>query len=116
MRTRAGPTSDYELHMSWDTDPSWIRDGDWVLWVDIGSEPNEVWPPMRCIGRDSAGGRSRQIVSWFRLLAAADNQPWDDVRGRVLARTGRRLAMNRRNRSADLVTEIFHIWGINPDS
>lgn len=102
--------------MSWDTDPSWIRDGDWVLWVDIGSEPNEVWPPMRCIGRDSAGGRSRQIVSWFRLLAAADNQPWDDVRGRVLARTGRRLAMNRRNRSADLVTEIFHIWGINPDS
>lgn len=116
MRAEAGPAAVYELDMSWDADPSWVREGDWVLWVNVSRKPQEVWPPMKCIGRQAARGRSPQIVTWFRLLASADNQPWDDVRGRVLARTGKRLSLDRRARSAEAATEVFDLWGIDPNT
>jgi hypothetical protein len=35
------------------------------------------------------------------------------VRRRVLARTGHRLALDRRARSAEAVQELFEIWHMN---
>lgn len=111
-QAKAGPPSKWYMDISWDPDArSWLRDGDWVLW--IGEDSPEVLPPMKFLDRVPVGGRSSQFVTWYRA-ANKDRLPLDRVKSRVLSNTGYRIRPGRLVNTAAAVDAIFALWNLSP--
>lgn len=113
-QAEAGPPAKWSVDISWDNDEKWIRRDDWVLWVDADADSIDVHPPMKVLGRKPAGGRSAQIVTWYRVPLRKKSLPWDHVFGRVLAAADYRLKRGGPIRSTAGVNAVFAEWGLDP--
>jgi len=110
-QAKAGPPSKWSADFSWDNNRRWLRDNDWVLWVYVGGKSPEVLPPMQVLCRLPAGGRSAQIVTWYR---AANKRPlsWSHLYSRVLTNANYKLEYGQTVKSPAAVESIFALWKI----
>lgn len=111
-QAEAGPISKWYMDISWDNDPRWIRPNDWVLWIYVGTDPPEVLAPMKVLGRVPVGGRSSQIVTWYRA-ANRNRLPRNRVEGRVLASAGYRIQPGKIINNAAAVDALFDLWKLS---
>ena len=112
-QAEAGPISKWYMDISWDNDPRWLRPDDWVLWIYVGTDPPEVLAPMKVLGRVPLGGRSSQIVTWYRA-ANKHRLPRSRVEGRVLASAGYRIKPGKIINNAAAVDALFDLWKLSP--
>lgn len=112
LQRKAGPEAKWSISILWDDDPSGIRRDQWLMLVKAGSDLTS--PPMKVLDCSRLGGRSAQIVTWYRVPNKKNWLPWDEVSGHVLACAGRPLKIGRIVKDVSAVDALFALWGLSP--
>lgn len=101
---------------SWGGTGAW-RVGDVCLWVSRSDEPEAAWlvdPPAVCIAARPVGGKSKQVVFWWRTPGSRP-LTWGKLQQAVLIHSGRHLTMGRTTRVPNVTTAVLDAFRMDTE-
>ncbi len=101
------------IDWSWGSAGTWKR-GDVCLWVERSKDAPDTWfvdPPGVCVDAIPVGGRSHQVIYWWRTPGVAPI-PWASLHRQVLLRTGRSIQMGQAATADKVTAAILDAYGL----
>ena len=87
---------------------------DVCLWVERSKGVPDTWlvdPPAVCVDAMPVGGRSHQVIYWWRTPGVAPI-PWASLHRQVLLRTGRSIQMGQAATADKVIAAILDAYGL----